>query len=99
MTRPRNDSNDPGTEPFLIPSAPAQLDRIIGLLLFLLVVGCYLPALRTGFTNYDDNVYVSENLHVRTGLNTANIVEAFRSTEESGNWHPLTWLSHMLDSQ
>jgi hypothetical protein len=50
------------------------------------------------FINYDDNHYISENHHVLTGLNSKNIVWAFTTRQES-NWHPVTWLSLMLDCQ
>lgn len=48
------------------------------------------------FINYDDTEYVTENLTVRGGLTIDGIVWAF-TTVHAGNWHPLTWLSHMLD--
>lgn len=50
------------------------------------------------FLNFDDNLYVTANSHVKTGLSVKNIKWAFTNTEFS-NWHPLTWLSHMLDCQ
>jgi len=48
------------------------------------------------FVNIDDGVYVSENPHVREGLSREGVSWAFRAAR-SGHWHPLTWLSHMLD--
>jgi len=51
--------------------------------------------LRT-FVNLDDNEYVYENPIVRGGLSREGIRWAFTAFH-SGNWHPLTWLSHMLD--
>ena len=52
----------------------------------------------SGFTSYDDTDYVTENAHVRKGLSGESIAWAFTSTD-AANWHPLTWLSHMLDVQ
>jgi protein O-mannosyl-transferase len=54
-----------------------------------------------GFINFDDNDYVYENAYVQSGLNTNSIGKAFSSElmDKSGNWHPLTWLSLMLDYQ
>ncbi len=78
-------------------SSPARV-RLCGLLLFLLVAGCFLPAVTHDFITYDDPVYVTENAHVRDGLTWENVRWAFRSTEAS-NWHPLTWISHMADVQ
>jgi len=50
------------------------------------------------FTNYDDNLYVTENKHISSGLKWENIVWVFTNTHV-GNWHPLTGLSHILDCQ
>jgi protein O-mannosyl-transferase len=50
------------------------------------------------FARYDDNDYVCENPHVLSGLTQDSIIWAF-TTNCSANWHPLTWLSHMLDCQ
>lgn len=49
-------------------------------------------------TYYDDDLYVTNNLHVKTGLTYRNMLWAF-TTMEASNWHPVTWLSHMLDCQ
>ncbi len=48
------------------------------------------------FVNYDDDVYVYENPHILTGLTADTIFWTFKSTD-AANWHPLTWLSHILD--
>ena len=48
------------------------------------------------FINFDDPDYVSENPFVIAGLTRASIAWAFSNTL-TGHWHPLTWLSHMLD--
>lgn len=58
----------------------------------------YLPVLRNGFVNLDDPAYLTQNSHVRTGVSWKNVQWALTSTE-AANWHPLTWLSHMLDCQ
>jgi len=50
------------------------------------------------FINYDDNFYVYENPHVLNGLTAGNITWAF-TTGSASFWHPLTWLSLMLDRQ
>jgi Flp pilus assembly protein TadD len=50
------------------------------------------------FTNYDDTLYVTENPHVQRGLAGESVTWAFTATGEA-NWHPLTWLSHMVDCQ
>jgi Flp pilus assembly protein TadD len=50
------------------------------------------------FITYDDSLYVAENVHIQQGLTWEGAAWALR-TGENGNWHPLTWLSHMLDVQ
>jgi tetratricopeptide (TPR) repeat protein len=47
------------------------------------------------FLNYDDNVYITENENVRAGLTWHSLAWAFAS--HAANWHPLTWISHMID--
>ena len=71
---------------------------LIGLLLFLGTLALYYPALGNGFVNYDDPAYVTSNLQVQQGLTSRSLAWAFTSTAEA-NWHPLTWISHMLDVQ
>jgi hypothetical protein len=48
--------------------------------------------------NFDDHHYITENPHLQAGLTPKNVIWAFTTTHAS-NWHPLTWLSHMLDCQ
>ena len=50
------------------------------------------------FVNWDDDQYITKNPNVYTGLTRQNIIWAFTTTDVS-YWHPLTWLSHMLDCQ
>ena len=50
------------------------------------------------FLNYDDDIYITGNLHIKEGLTLNAAIWAFTSFYES-NWIPLTWLSHMLDVQ
>ena len=71
---------------------------LICALLSVLTLMVYWPVSHNGFVIYDDRQYVLENSHVLTGLTWANVVWAF-SSFYAGNWHPLTWLSHMLDVQ
>ncbi len=57
-----------------------------------------IAAPRFPYISYDDPGYVSANIHVQRGLSAAGVRWAF-TTGEASNWHPLTWLSHMLDWQ
>src|SRR5580692_8429043 len=71
---------------------------LVGLLLFLGTVLLYYPALQNGFVNYDDPAYITSNFEVQQGLSLRTMAWAFRSTAVA-NWHPLTWISHLLDVQ
>ena len=71
---------------------------LLGVLLGAVTVALYWPATGHDFVNYDDNLYVSDNPHVTGGLTLENAGWAFR-TGYAANWHPVTWLSHMLDCQ
>ena len=51
-----------------------------------------------GFVNYDDNSYVTDNPMVQKGVTLQGLRWSL-TTVHSSNWHPLTWLSHMLDCQ
>lgn len=73
------------------PFLPALTLALVTLLL-------YSPVIHHQFLNYfDDDFYITNNVHVRTGLSLDNAVWAFGFHE--ANWHPITWLSHMLDCQ
>src|SRR5271170_2491234 len=67
-------------------------------LLFALVWMAFAPALNDDFVTYDDPDYVTANYHVQQGLTWNNLKWAFTTTLQA-NWHPLTWLSHMLDCE
>lgn len=70
---------------------------IVCFLLVVITVLVYFPVINYEFINYDDLDYVVENHHVNKGFSLDNIRWSFFSFHVS-NWHPLTWLSHMLDS-
>ena len=60
----------------------------------------YAPAYYHEFVSYDDPSYVTANPQVQAGLTKAGLAWAFgRLHGEQTYWHPLTWLSHMLDCQ
>lgn len=86
-----------------VKNSPLRLLRagnvtVICLLLLGLVFWVFLPSLSNGFVNLDDDVYVYENLRVQHGLTLDNLRWAFANLE-AGFWHPLTWLTIMLDCQ
>ena len=71
--------------------------RSICLALGLITLAVFAPSLTHDFLGYDDQQYVTENVQVQAGLTGHSIVWAFGL--HAGNWHPLAWLSHMLDCQ
>src|SRR5262249_39610097 len=95
------------------PVSPREETRVVGaypaksvearkliLLALALAIGTmllYAPALRNGFVSLDDPDYVTQNPRVQQGLNLANVKWAFGTVNPVSNWHPLTWISHMLD--
>ncbi len=79
-------------------AAGRQRIIVLNLLLFAATLLAYAPALRNQFVNFDDDRYITENAHVRAGFNRETLPWAFRTFEYS-NWHPLTWLSFILDVQ
>ena len=85
------------------PSSAQPIDwRLIAFLAAFLALGTaavYAPAMRNGFVNLDDPDYVTRNPHVLAGLTWADIRWALGSSYPSSNWHPLTWISHMVDVQ
>ncbi|MCH2606088.1 MAG: tetratricopeptide repeat protein [Nitrospinales bacterium] len=75
-----------------------KLMRIsICILLVIATFIAYMQVLKYGFiTSFDDTEYLTSNWNIKAGLTKESIVWAF-STSYAANWHPLTWLSHMLD--
>jgi protein O-mannosyl-transferase len=71
---------------------------LICVALIFVVLGVYMQVAHHDFVNYDDEAYVTKNPHVASGITGKNIVWAFTSFH-AGNWHPVTWLSHMADVQ
>jgi Flp pilus assembly protein TadD len=71
---------------------------IICLVLVFITFAVYYQVCSFGFINLDDPGYVSENPNIQTGFSLNAVKWAFTSGY-AGNWHPLTWLSHILDWQ
>lgn len=68
------------------------------LLLVTAVFVIYRPTIHYDFVNFDDYQYIVDNPHLRNGINWKSVEWAFTTTYFS-NWHPLTWLSYILDYQ
>ena len=71
---------------------------LVTLVLALITLAVYAPVRRFDFVNYDDGTYVTDNAVVAAGLTWHGVMWAF-TTGHDPYWHPLTWLSHMLDVQ
>ena len=72
--------------------------RQIALFLIILTLIVYAKAGGFELLYYDDNLYITDNQTVQGGLSWSNAAWAF-TTMHAANWHPLTWLSLMLDIQ
>ncbi len=73
-----------------------SLPRRIALLLAVATFALYLPVAWFSFCVYDDGLYVTDQSIVQNGVTWAGVKWAF-TTMAASNWHPLTWLSHMID--
>jgi tetratricopeptide (TPR) repeat protein len=76
----------------------SRRNTLICLFLAGITLALYWPLTSHDFVSYDDAIYIIDNPHVNSGLSWPNIAWAFRSGY-AGNWHPLTWISHMVDVQ
>ncbi len=69
----------------------------MGLALLTLAAICsYWPIVHNDFVDYDDSDYLTRNPHVSQGL-TAETWRWAWTSYDAANWHPTTWLSHLLD--
>jgi tetratricopeptide (TPR) repeat protein len=81
------------------PLSPKRLTAVISLALAVGTFAVYWPILGHAFLNYDDPDYILGNPHVKSGLTWPGIIWAFQPNAYAANWHPLTWISHMMDCQ
>jgi tetratricopeptide (TPR) repeat protein len=71
---------------------------LIALALVIVTVALYSPVNRYDFADVDDAAYLTDNLHIKYGLDWDGVKWAF-TTFYVSNWHPVTWLSHALDCE
>ena len=84
----------PGSE--LSPSSIHAATAVCVFLLLAIAV-VFAQTVNFDFVNFDDDLYIGSP-HVSRGLTAEGIVWAF-TTNHCANWHPVTWISHMLDCQ
>jgi protein O-mannosyl-transferase len=84
--------------PALRQTYPSRNVWLVVLSLVALAFVAYSPVWRFDFVSIDDPQYVSQNPHVAGGLSWTAVQWAF-TTGHQANWHPLTWVSHMIDVQ
>jgi hypothetical protein len=75
-----------------------NLSLLICLALTLAILAVFYQACSFKFISFDDPDYITKNQNIQTGFTLKAIKWAF-TTGYAANWHPLTWLSHMLDWQ
>jgi protein O-mannosyl-transferase len=73
-------------------------DLLILLGLAIVTFGIYAQVMGHQFITFDDDSYIKENPVVNRGVTLAGLAWAFTTFHEA-NWHPLTWIAHMIDSQ
>ena len=75
-----------------------NFDVLIGLCFVLLILSIYGQVIHHDFIDFDDDIYVKSNRQVREGTTLDNLKWSIGfNNEKQTYWHPLTWLSHMLD--
>ena len=86
----------------LVPQGHAatieRSDLVILLVLAVMTFGIYVQVIGHQFITLDDPTYIRENPMVNRGVTGAGLAWAF-TTFHVANWHPLTWISHMIDCQ
>jgi len=79
-------------------SSTRAVTGVLSVALLLLVFLAFSRVAANGFLNFDDELYVTDNPNVNAGLSREALGWALTSFH-AGNWHPLTWFSHMIDVQ
>jgi tetratricopeptide (TPR) repeat protein len=82
------------------PGGPLWLihPAVIAALLAALTLAVYWPVVGCDFIHFDDHLYYASNPHVQAGLTWRGLLWSFQ-VGYAFYWHPLTWLSHMLDAE
>ncbi|HWX43171.1 MAG TPA: tetratricopeptide repeat protein [Blastocatellia bacterium] len=81
-----------------MPTKLLKREWLISIALVVVTLIVYWKVTGASFVNYDDPDYIIGNPHVQEGLSWDSLKWAFTATDAQ-NWHPLTWISHILDFQ
>jgi Flp pilus assembly protein TadD len=90
--------SDPLHQKKVMPLRPSTITLIISLCLIVVTLTVFWQVQQCQFLSFDDDDYVTDNPNVKAGLTFKGVTWAF-TTFHASNWHPLTWLSHMLDCE
>ncbi len=98
----RSKTLKPAPLPIVPDAEPPHVDSpratfFICAALIVLTLAVYVRVYSHQFLTYDDNVYITTNANVRRGITTEGLRWAM--TSFTFNWHPVTWITHMLDVQ
>ena len=80
-----------------VPVGAQRRAGLLALAVFLGTLLAYAGTLDNDFVTYDDDVYLTRNPEVAGGLTPRAVAWAFTSVAHTCNWHPVTWLSHLVD--
>jgi len=78
------------------PSSDGRRTALVCVILAVVTLAAFSQALQCDFVNFDDPRYVTENPNVTAGITAESLRWAFNAGYAS-NWHPLAWISHMID--
>jgi protein O-mannosyl-transferase len=91
-------ANERNAAPLRNATTFGRPDLLILLGLAVMTFAIYAQVIGHQFITLDDDSYIKENLMVNRGITLGGFAWAF-TTFHAGNWHPLTWIAHMIDSQ
>jgi protein O-mannosyl-transferase len=83
------------SEPQVLPADSPRATLLIAAALIVLTLVVYVRVRSHQFLTYDDNVYITTNGNVRSGISAASLRWAL--TSFTFNWHPVTWMTHLID--
>ncbi len=98
MKRKRASATAPSRVASPSTSRPAPLTLVLAIVLAVVTFAVYAQVIGHQFISLDDDLYIVDNPMVNRGFTLAGLGWAF-TTFHAANWHPLTWIAHMLDCQ